>query len=350
MHRIDTIHLPSASQRPTRLGLFAIVGAFAGLHLASAQTPIIERFDAGNGGFGFYGDAHSFTHIPTGGNPDGAIRAVDQNSGILWGFKASSAYLGNKSAFLGGRFSFDSRTTHGGANHTPSAADLVFVGAGMELAIDLPPLANSAWTPRSATLTASSGWRITSLTGLVPTEAEFLAVLSDLTEIRMRVEYSNSVDTGSLDNVVLEPAPTPCAAAIFCGQASIGPCTPRLDFLGYASLTNPAPFLARLDDAPTNSFAIFFYGVGARIAAPGAFGTVCVAGPHQRFAPVPSGGNPAAGPCDGTFIVDLGPHLRSGADPSLIVGANLIGHLWYRYGAAPGGAAFSEAIEAVICP
>lgn len=141
-----------------------------------------------------------------------------------------------------------------------------------------------------------------------------------------------------------------CEPEVFCPQQAFPPCVPTLDYRGFASLTSPAPFWLRLHDSPTLSFAIFFYGIGARANVPGAFGTICVGGPYQRLAPIPSGGNPAEGPCAGLFELDFSVYLRSGADPAILAGSNVIGHFWYRYGQAPGNAAFSQAIEMPVCP
>lgn len=141
-----------------------------------------------------------------------------------------------------------------------------------------------------------------------------------------------------------------CEPTVFCPQTSHPPCVPTLDYTGFASLTSPAPFYVRLLDSPTLSFAIFFYGIGAQTTIPGAFGTICVAGPHTRMAPVASGGNPVDGPCVGLFEIDFNAYLRTGANPAVVAGSNVIGHFWYRYNMAPGNAAFSQAIEMPVCP
>lgn len=140
------------------------------------------------------------------------------------------------------------------------------------------------------------------------------------------------------------------APAVFCPQVVIPPCAPILGFQGFASLSSPAPLWLRLDAAPTLSFATFFYGVGPAASIPGAFGTLCVAGPYQRLAPVPAGGDPLDGPCAGRFELDFNAYLRSGPAPGVVVGSNVIGQYWYRYGAAPGFAAFSEAVALPVAP
>ncbi|QDV05391.1 hypothetical protein Poly30_08880 [Planctomycetes bacterium Poly30] len=142
-----------------------------------------------------------------------------------------------------------------------------------------------------------------------------------------------------------------CEPAVICQQpVSFPPCTPVLSYSGFASLSSPQPFLLVLENAPVNSFAIFFYGIGSPSLINGAFGDICVGGPFKRTAPVPSGGSPLGGPCTGRFEVDLRAYLQSGADPAIVAGSNVIGHLWYRYAAAPGNARFSDGIQLPVCP
>ena len=172
-------------------------------------------------------------------------------------------------------------------------------------------------------------------------------------------ELSPCVDTGDPASP-LDPDATPadmgaffrntCEPEVFCAQTTFPPCAPVLTYEGFASLSSPLPFTLTLDDAPTLSFAILFYGIGSRTQLPGLYGDVCVGGPYQRTQPVPSGGNPADGPCAGTFELDFNAYVQSGVDPAIVAGSNVIGHFWYRYGAAPGNARFSDAIEMPVCP
>ncbi|MEM9378543.1 MAG: hypothetical protein AAGB93_01245 [Planctomycetota bacterium] len=142
-----------------------------------------------------------------------------------------------------------------------------------------------------------------------------------------------------------------CAPDVVCTQApSTSPCDPSLSIQGFASLSSPAPCTITLAEAPTNSFAIFFYGMGAPTTIAGAFGTICVGGPYQRTAPVPSGGDPLDGPCAGTFVFDFNAYAQSGADPAIVAGVDVIGHLWYRDGNAPGNALFSDGVRLPVCP
>lgn len=80
--------------------------------------------------------------------------------------------------------------------------DIVLVGGGVTLVFDTPYNPGTNWTVYSIPLHESAGWK-NKATGLPPTHAEMLAVLSSLTELRIRGEYEVLADTGCLDNVVL---------------------------------------------------------------------------------------------------------------------------------------------------
>lgn len=175
--------------------------------VAHAQFSVVERFDSGLSGWTFYGDARDLTHQPTFGNPDGCIRAIDRNIGQLWGFSPPATFLGDISCAYGGSLSWDIHTNSFNSGTGSTSGDFEIVGAGMTLVFDLPAPAIGTWVHRSVQMNESAGWRISTITGLVPTQAQFQAVLADVTAMRFRLEYSNSADTGNLDNVVLMGCP-----------------------------------------------------------------------------------------------------------------------------------------------
>lgn len=141
-----------------------------------------------------------------------------------------------------------------------------------------------------------------------------------------------------------------CEPRLFCDQQPPSGCTPTLTAEGFASVSSMDPLLLRLEDSPTNSFGLFFYGLAQPGSVPGIYGTLCAGGALQRTPPVPSGGDLAAGPCTGTFEFDLNEWIRCGFDPALVAGTRLVGQFWYRDGAAPSNAHFSAAVEVQICP
>ncbi|MEM9378712.1 MAG: right-handed parallel beta-helix repeat-containing protein [Planctomycetota bacterium] len=141
-----------------------------------------------------------------------------------------------------------------------------------------------------------------------------------------------------------------CLPRVFCDQTPSGSCAPTMLVEGFGSVSSPDPLWIRLEDAPTQSFAIFFYGFGQATQVATTYGTLCVGGPHTRTPPVASGGNPTLGPCQGAFEFDFNAYARNGFDPTIVAGANVIGHFWYRDGNAAGGARFSAAAEIPVCP
>ncbi|MEM9800243.1 MAG: hypothetical protein AAGA20_07955 [Planctomycetota bacterium] len=141
-----------------------------------------------------------------------------------------------------------------------------------------------------------------------------------------------------------------CEPRVFCEQPVLGTCEPTLTTEGLGSMTSSDPFWIRLEDAPTQSFAIFFYGVGAETNVPVVFGNLCVSGLVMRTPPVPSGGQPQFGSCLGLFEIDFNAWAQSGMDPALVAGSTAIGHFWYRDGSAQANARFSSAVEIPMCP
>ena len=143
----------------------------------------------------------------TGGNPGGTISVQDIAGEASAEFMAPAKFLGDKSSYYGGTFSWDYKST-GGSGPADPVYDLVLVGAGLVLLLDAglsPP--SDVWVHRSATFTESTGWRVSSLSGRLPTRAEFQAVLANLQGLFIESDLAGGGDTGFLDNVVLVEGP-----------------------------------------------------------------------------------------------------------------------------------------------
>lgn len=179
---------------------------------ALATQTITSTFDANNEGWLELGDAT--TTSPTWGaaygRGGGGVRLVDSGSGGVMYFAAPLKFLGDQSGMLGGTLSFDLKESH--ASNPFNSSDVVLVGGGITLVYD------TAFNPATGSFTAYEvplsvpGWRIDSLSGAAATATQMTTVLHDLTALRIRAEYSQSVDTGYLDNVVMrapEPLPVP---------------------------------------------------------------------------------------------------------------------------------------------
>lgn len=172
--------------------------------LATGQS---STFDSGNEGWTTFGDAASpnATWVANGGNPGGFIRATDLSTGGTWHFVAPSRFTGNKCDAYGNYLRYDqitSDTTN--EDLYGDLPDVVLFGAGLVLVYENDENPNLTWTHYDVLLREDAGWRLNSITGAVPTEAQFRAVLADLDGLRIRGEYRPFDDVGGLDNVVLE--------------------------------------------------------------------------------------------------------------------------------------------------
>lgn len=190
---------PSRSLQAAAVLLAALIPALAH-STAQAQANYIERFDSDPGGWSFYNDATNLRWDGTAGNPGGCIRANDSAGGTYWGFIAGPQFLGDRSCLYGGAISWELNTTLVSASAGASNPDITIIGGGLTLVRDMPvPVANT-WTSFTVVLSETAGWRINTYTGAVPTQAQFMTVLSNITAIRFRAEYSSATDAARLDN------------------------------------------------------------------------------------------------------------------------------------------------------
>ena len=182
-----------------RFGLtFVGVGSDLPLGLSIRST-----FDTDGEGWTVVGDAQGGTGIPDyfaeGGSPGGYVSARDDGTGEIWYWRAPSEFLGDRSAAYGKTLRYDLKQD---ASASVGADDLILSGGGMTLVYDTSPDPGTDWTAYTVPLLESGGWVLRD-TGAPVTEAEFLEVLSSLTELLIRGEYSIGLDTGGLDNVEL---------------------------------------------------------------------------------------------------------------------------------------------------
>lgn len=163
-------------------------------------------FDTDNEGWTTAGDATSptATWIATGGNPGGFIRVTDASTGGTWQFVAPPKFLGIKCDAYNHFLRYDQFVSdNSNPNYTP---DVTIEGAGgVRLVINNPTLPGTTWTHFDVLLHENAGWRLNTLNGPVPNEAQFRQVLANVVSLRIRGEYfSFADDFGGLDNVVLE--------------------------------------------------------------------------------------------------------------------------------------------------
>ncbi|MFZ5504685.1 MAG: laminin B domain-containing protein [Pseudomonadota bacterium] len=190
----------------TRLRISALAFLFSASLPALAVT---STFDTDAEGWSAQGDIEGpLTWSATGGNPGGNVFIDDLTTGGVTYFVAPSLFLGNFAGAFGSQLTFDLMQRYPGGPNQFDAEDVILSGGGFTVVYDTAnnPV-NNGWTSYSVPLSAA-GWRLNTLSGIAPTEEQFLAVLSNLSSLRIRAEYQTGADVGYLDNVALVPEPT----------------------------------------------------------------------------------------------------------------------------------------------
>ena len=141
------------------------------------------------------------------------------------------------------------------------------------------------------------------------------------------------------------------APEIYCTAKvnSVG-CLPGIDFVGFASATDPAPFAITAGEVVNNKNAIFFYGLTGRFNLPFQGGFLCVKPPTKRTPVQNSGGNSPPNDCSGTLTLDFNAWIQAGSDVNLIPGVQVNGQYWYRDPQSPSKTGLTDGIEVVVCP
>ncbi len=187
--------------------------ALAGVNAAVAQ-PIVSSFDASAEGWTVSGNpGPPASTVPdwnaAGGNPGGYISDFDEGAGGMF-FDAPAAFLGDQSSKYGEYLSWD-RITDMVASPVVGAEHITLVGAAETLEYTGPsaPGSTGVW---DTSITSSpiildetdTGWTKLS-NGANPTGAEFLAVLTTLSALTLRVDNDFGFEVGGIDNVVMTP-------------------------------------------------------------------------------------------------------------------------------------------------
>jgi hypothetical protein len=160
-----------------------------------------STFDSNLDGWQANEDFTNLVFLSTGGNPGGYAQASDQHKGDTWHWVAPPKYLGNISAAYGGWLQFDLKQSE--TNAQSSFEDLILIGSGVTLAFNTATNPGTSWTSYKVPLLENQGWLKGGLTGSPPTQAEMLLVLSSLTNLQIRGEFSTLTDTGGIDNVAI---------------------------------------------------------------------------------------------------------------------------------------------------
>lgn len=139
-----------------------------------------------------------------GGNPAGHLCGKDEGDGDIWYFVAPQKFLGNVSAAMSKRLTFDLK--QGSIFNQVRGRDVVLNGGGLAVAWNLRFAPGLDWTPYSVRFDATSGWRIDEPAGpgADATEDDLRTVLGDLRSLRIRGEFFDGLnDTACIDNVYL---------------------------------------------------------------------------------------------------------------------------------------------------
>jgi uncharacterized repeat protein (TIGR02543 family) len=164
-----------------------------------------STFDGDTDGWTTTGDGSASSFVSSGGNPAGYVSSTDQAQGLDWYWRAPAKFLGNMAAAYQGTLQFDLKQSAVDSQY--NLDDVVLVGGGYTLAYDTPNNPATTWTHYSIPLNETAGWKLNSITGPAASQAQILAVLGALTDLRIRGEFRNGADTGGLDNVLLLPGP-----------------------------------------------------------------------------------------------------------------------------------------------
>lgn len=143
-------------------------------------------------------------------NAGGYMQYSENGTGFLDFVSAPAKFLGDQSAAYGHTLSFDIMTSTL-SNEIIRDNHVRLIGDGITLRYALPsPSPANQWHSREIDLVESSGW-INEASDLAPTQADMLAVLSNLSAMHFLTDYRSGPEVLSFDNVTLVPEPASVA-------------------------------------------------------------------------------------------------------------------------------------------
>ncbi len=170
-----------------------------------------STFDTDTEGWSYFNDVSVFRWDGTEGNPPGSLFVRDGGDGRYWYIVAPAEFLGDKRRAYGETLSWEIKPFPVASGAGADQPDVVLIGGGITLVIDLPEPQQSVWNSYRVPLTETAGWRRDSLSGAAPTNSEMLQVLGDLQQLRIRGEFSGTIDSAYFDNIIISPEPTSLA-------------------------------------------------------------------------------------------------------------------------------------------
>ncbi len=156
-------------------------------------------FDAGCSNYNTLLGSYTVNHTAAAGDTGGYIGRHDP-SGNCFFFAAPAEFLGNQVEKIGGALKFSLRST---MNNWTETDIVVLVGNGLMIVAPIGPLPATSWTRYAIPLTAAT-FHYNSKSGALVSEADFAAVMSNLTALRISAEFGSIIEeTTDLDSVAL---------------------------------------------------------------------------------------------------------------------------------------------------
>ncbi|MCK6548619.1 hypothetical protein L6R52_22430 [Myxococcota bacterium] len=175
-------------------------GACEGQVVPADTALASTSFDASTGGWSIDGDGHNLRAS------GGALVVDDIGDGRIWYFVAPATYNGDLSRLYGASLRWRQLVSH--TNLSAESDSVQIFGANgvtMQIGVAAP---TTSWT--SYVVPVVPGSWTNAANGAVLTEQQIRDVLANVTRFRIRGEYSNTLDTGTIDDVSLVPAAEAC--------------------------------------------------------------------------------------------------------------------------------------------
>ena len=167
--------------------------------LTPLDPPDSDSFDDGDQGWRISeGGVGGFS--ATGGYPGGYMAGSDNFDPVntYWYFIAPAPFTNEVRKGYGKMLRFD--LIQSGTDVQRYTDDVILTDGTNTLTFDISYNPNTTWTSYAIKLDELSGWR----KGEGPaTKADMQAMLTNLTELRIRGEYKSGPDNGGLDNVAI---------------------------------------------------------------------------------------------------------------------------------------------------
>jgi hypothetical protein len=160
-------------------------------------------FNEDANGWKIAGDAQGGSNIEASYSPfegldnSGYIYADDDVAGGVWYFVAPDKFMGDQSAFIGGKLSFYLIQKSALSDQFKSKDVIIKGGNNQEIYYYHESYPDTTWTHYEINLDTTAGWMNSSDTDA--NASEIHSVLSDVQSLWIRGEFESGPDTGGLD-------------------------------------------------------------------------------------------------------------------------------------------------------